>query len=66
MKTQDLEVIREKFPEIVLQDKETGKTSCCGATATCCGDIDMADDYSRVVNAEKNKLYCSEPGSGCC
>src|SRR6059058_1982542 len=45
------EIVRQKYSEIALQDKETNASSCCGATA-CCGGEEvykiMADDYSRL------------------
>jgi SAM-dependent methyltransferase len=45
------ELVRQKYSEIALQDKETNQSSCCGATAACCGTGDqaiMADDYSQL------------------
>jgi arsenite methyltransferase len=53
METQDQvkEIVRQKYSEIALQDKETNQTSCCGATAVCCGDDVyniMADDYTKL------------------
>src|SRR2546421_5858189 len=53
METQDQikEVVRQKYSEIALQDKETNQSSCCGATSACCGDDVyniMADDYSKL------------------
>jgi arsenite methyltransferase len=53
METQDQvkEVVRQKYSEIALQDKETNQSSCCGATSACCGDEVyniMADDYSKL------------------
>lgn len=53
METQDQlkEIVRQKYSEIALQDKETNASSCCGATA-CCGGEEvyniMADDYSKL------------------
>lgn len=47
------ELVRQKYSEIALQDKDTNAASCCGATAstTCCGtevyNI-MADDYTQL------------------
>lgn len=45
------ELVRQKYSEIALQDKDTNAASCCGATASCCGpevyNI-MADDYTRL------------------
>jgi arsenite methyltransferase len=53
METQDQvkDLVRQKYSEIALQDKETNQTSCCGATSVCCGDEVyniMADDYSKL------------------
>lgn len=45
------EIVRQKYSEIALQDKETNASSCCGATA-CCGGEEvyniMADDYTQL------------------
>lgn len=45
------ELIRQKYSEIALQDKDTNAASCCGATAACCGpevyNI-IADDYTQL------------------
>lgn len=53
MKTQDnlKELVRQKYAEIALQDKDTNAASCCGATSSCCGDEVyniMADDYTEL------------------
>jgi SAM-dependent methyltransferase len=51
MKTQDnlKELVRQKYSEIALQDKETNASSCCGSG--CCStevyNI-MADDYTEL------------------
>lgn len=44
------EVVKQKYSEIALQDKETNMASCCGATSACCSDGSaiMADDYSKI------------------
>src|SRR6478736_3210356 len=43
------ELVKQKYSEIALQDKETNQSSCCGSG--CCStevyNI-MADDYSRL------------------
>ena len=45
------ELVRQKYSEIALQDKDTNAASCCGATASCCVtevyNI-MADDYTQL------------------
>ena len=45
------QLVRQKYSEIALQDKDANAASCCGATASCCGtemyNI-MADDYSHL------------------
>src|SRR2546422_1030242 len=51
MKTEEnvKEMVRQKYTEIALQDKETNESSCCGSG--CCStevyNI-MTDDYSTV------------------
>lgn len=52
METTDVkEMVRQKYSEIALQDKDTNAASCCGATASCCEtevyNI-MADDYTQL------------------
>ena len=45
------EMVRQKYSETALQDKETNASSCCGATGSCGGDNVyniMADDYDRL------------------
>lgn len=45
------ELVREKYAAIAEQSRDQNLGSCCGATATCCGDDVynvMADDYSRL------------------
>ncbi|MCK6648031.1 MAG: arsenite methyltransferase [Bacteroidia bacterium] len=45
------ELVKQKYSEIALQDKESNATSCCGATSSCCGDSVyniMADDYNKL------------------
>jgi ubiquinone/menaquinone biosynthesis C-methylase UbiE len=43
------ELVRQKYSEIALQDKETNAASCCGASC-CSGEVYniMSDDYSRL------------------
>jgi arsenite methyltransferase len=52
MQTQEQikEVVRQKYSEIALQDKETNQASCCGATGCCGTDVVniMTDDYSKL------------------
>ncbi|MEJ7736273.1 MAG: arsenite methyltransferase [Chitinophagaceae bacterium] len=51
MKTQDQvkELVRQKYSEIALQDKETNQSSCCGA-GSCSTEVYniMADDYNAL------------------
>lgn len=45
------ELVRQKYSEIALQDKDSNAASCCGATSSCCGDNVyniMTDDYTNV------------------
>src|ERR1700688_2552098 len=47
--TEMKELVRQKYSEIALQDKETNQASCCGSG--CCStevyDI-MSDDYTKL------------------
>jgi arsenite methyltransferase len=48
---QQKEIVRQKYSEIALQDKEQNVSSCCGATSACCGEEVhniMADDYAKL------------------
>jgi arsenite methyltransferase len=51
METQDQlkEVVRQKYSEIALQDKETNQSSCCGS-GCCSTDVYniMSDDYTQL------------------
>ena len=51
METQEQikEMVRQKYSEIALQDKETNESSCCGS-GCCTTEVYniMSDDYSRV------------------
>jgi SAM-dependent methyltransferase len=45
------DMVREKYASIASQSKDVNQTSCCGATASCCGDEVyniMADDYTAL------------------
>ena len=45
------EIVRQKYSEIALQDKESNQASCCGATSSCCGDEVyniMSEDYTKL------------------
>src|SRR5574337_892956 len=44
------EMVKQKYSEIALQDKETNAASCCGATSGCCDNVYniMADDYAKL------------------
>src|SRR5215216_4265537 len=69
METQEnvKEIVRQKYSEIALQDKQANQSSCCGATSVCCGDDVsniMADDYSKLegYNADADLgLGCGLP-----
>jgi arsenite methyltransferase len=51
MQTQDQikDVVKQKYSEIALQDKETNQSSCCGSSC-CSTDVYniMSDDYSQL------------------
>ena len=43
------EMVKQKYSEIALQDKETNESSCCGA-GSCSAEVYniMSDDYSTL------------------
>ena len=60
------EMVKEKYGEIALQDKDHNAASCCGATSACCDTVYtiMADDYKTLegYNAEADLgLGCGLP-----
>lgn len=66
METQEQvkEIVKQKYSEIALQDKQTNQSSCCGATSVCCGGDDytiMADDYGRIEGYDPD----ADLGLGC-
>ena len=56
------DLVRQKYSEIALQDKETNQSSCCGAGG-CSTEVYsiMSDDYSRLEGYEPN----ADLGLGC-
>jgi len=44
------ELVKQKYSEIALQDKDTNASSCCGATSSCDDPVYklMADDYDNL------------------
>jgi arsenite methyltransferase len=59
-------IVREKYGEIVSQEKELSQASCCGpAATTCCGpDADLtvfSEDYSKLEGYNPDADY----GLGC-
>jgi arsenite methyltransferase len=64
MKTQDhlKEMVRQKYSDIALQDKETNQSSCCGS-GCCSTDVYniMTDDYSQVAGYDPD----ADLGLGC-
>jgi SAM-dependent methyltransferase len=58
------EMVKQKYSEIALQDKETNESSCCGATSSCCGEGTyniMSDDYSVLQGYQSE----ADLGLGC-
>ena len=70
MKAEDLKlVVQEKYGEIAKQSVLLNKTSCCGGTSSCCGDVDytiFSDDYSgkEGYNADAEGDQVLDLGSG--
>ena len=64
MKTEEelKELVKQKYSEIALQDKETNQSSCCGAGG-CSTEVYniMTDDYSEVEGYHKD----ADLGLGC-
>lgn len=44
------ELVRQKYSEIALQDKDTNAASCCGANSCCSTEVYniMSEDYTRL------------------
>jgi arsenite methyltransferase len=44
------EMVKQKYSEIALQDKETNSTSCCGATSSCTTEVYniMSENYDQL------------------
>ena len=62
--TQIKELVKEKYAAIAQQSQTQNATSCCGATASCCGDEVyniMADDYTQLEGYNVD----SDLGLGC-
>ncbi|HYE54437.1 MAG TPA: arsenite methyltransferase [Chitinophagaceae bacterium] len=57
------DMVREKYGEIALQDRQTNAASCCGATSCCSTDVYniMAEDYSTLEGYEPD----ADLGLGC-
>ena len=65
------EIVRQKYSEIALQDKETNQSSCCGATSACCSDEVyniMSDDYTKLegYNADADLRFRLWPANRIC
>lgn len=64
-KEQIKEMVKQKYSEIALQNKEANETSCCGATSSCCG----GDEVYNIMSDDYNKLEGYNPdadlGLGC-
>jgi len=56
------EMVRQKYSEIALQDKDLNQSSCCGASG-CSTEVYniMTDDYSNLIGYEKD----ADLGLGC-
>ena len=56
------EMVKQKYSEIALQDKETNQSSCCGAGG-CSTEVYniMSDDYTEMAGYEKG----ADLGLGC-
>ncbi len=65
------EIVRKKYSEIALQNKEINMSSCCGACG-CSTEIQKlkrgsTSIFSITVYAEKPLVEnACNPGSGCC
>lgn len=57
------EMVRQKYSEIALQDKETNSSSCCGATNSCSTEVYniMSEDYDEL----KGYNVDADLGLGC-
>jgi SAM-dependent methyltransferase len=57
------EMVRQKYSEIALKDKETNSTSCCGATNSCSTEVYniMSEEYDEL----KGYHVDADLGLGC-
>ena len=60
------ELVRQKYSEIALQDKDTNAASCCGANSCCSTEVYniMSEDYATLegYNADADLgLGCGLP-----
>lgn len=57
------EMVRQKYSEIALQNKETNSTSCCGATGSCTTEVYniMSDNYDELKGYDAD----ADLGLGC-
>ena len=58
------DLVKQKYSEIALQDKEMNASSCCGATSSCSGDgvyNIMSDNYEQLEGYNPN----ADLGLGC-
>lgn len=63
MKDKVKEIVRRKYNQIALQDKEQNQSSCCGSTS-CCDTMDytiMSEDYASVQGYNED----ADLGLGC-
>jgi len=57
------ELVRRKYSEIALQDKDTNAASCCGANSCCSAEVYniMSEDYTKLEGYTAN----ADLGLGC-
>ena len=59
------DLVRQKYSEIALQDKDTNASSCCGATSSCCSGDEVYNIMSENYEVLDGYNPDADLGLGC-
>jgi SAM-dependent methyltransferase len=59
------DLVRQKYSEIALQDKDTNASSCCGATSSCCSGDEVYNIMSENYEVLDGYTPEADLGLGC-